>query len=940
MSSRLQTIAKWLVKLTTVYFFGSLALVWPLLNAFLAPAYQSQTNRALHYDLAGFNPLTLSVFVYGAEDRNPDGSVLWRLDSATVNLSLLQTLTTAAITFDAIALTGLQLKPEKTGETRFNFSDIIDFRAAQSSATATPADDAAAGLPRVRINTLSLQAKLLQYTDATRAKPYVNGLRDIAFVLEDFSTLSDDGDGYALRAEGVAGGVIEWRGHISAAGTRTWGEFSIHNMSLMPLWEFAEPQLAFELHRGQFNLNGHYTVNWKDQLHWQLSEGALDVNQLALSARDTGNDSQLGFDRFSVRLQSLGNRLQSAVLEQVTLEKLSLQSWHENQTVGLIQMFALPATQATAAETADPATQPWQWRINQLAVTDAEVQWRVPELDQRVLKLAPINLRVSALNSGEEPADIQLGFLVDNTARLAATGQWQTPRQQLDLKLQMDRLPLAWANPVIDDHLALKVTDGELETQVNLQIEGGELKQIQSEALINQLRTSDARGRALTGFSQLAVNGAKVSLAERELTIEQIAIDSLSGRLTINQDGTTNLNALVRNDTPPETQQTPPDAPAPTWRWQINSVALKDAAIGFTDETPLSPFSAQIQNFTGELTPVSSNADQPIAVNFKGNVDGYAPVTLKGWAKPLLADPAIDLSLKFAAMDLGVFNPYSTTFTGWQIEKGLLTVEMDYGLDQKRIVGNNRVVLDQLELGERINSKRLVDIPLRLALALLTDENGVADLAVPVSGTTDDPDFSVGSIIWAALRNSIMKLVTAPFNLLASLVDSEEDLGFIEFAELSSSITPDAANKLDALKNALDQRPSLRIGIVGDVSAAEMRQLRTQALQAMLTEKGVSPADTDALNNRWASGAATLLSERNLAVPDTPAALQKALLQSQPMPVAALNELSQTRALATKQHFLNQLGLAPDRVFVHSVSIDCSEKARCEGPMAKFEISN
>lgn len=925
-----------------IYFFLSLALIWPALNLLLSPGYQYLTNRPLHYNLVGFNPLTLSVFVLGAEDRNADGSLLWRIENITINVSLIQSIATAALAFDAIELTGMQIKPEKSGPDRFNFSDILDYRKTLATGVTPDTNAASTGLPRIRINHFALQAKLLQYTDATRTKPYVNGLRDIAFVLEDFSTLSEDGDGYALRAEGVAGGVIEWRGHISAAGTKTWGEFAIDNMSLLPLWEFAEPQLGFTLHQGHLNVQGHYSISWKQALLWKISQGQLAINQLALSPKDTNNGSRLAFDSFNLALDSVDNRTQTLVIDQVALNDMQLRSWHRDQTTGLQQMFALTSAQPqTDADTDSEAdAHPWQWQVKQLSLTDAEIQWQVPELDNRKLTLMPINARVTSLNSGDEPAQVQLSLLVDNTARLAATGQWQTVSQTLDLNLQMDQLPLAWANPVIDDHLTLSIAKGELESQVHLLLTKGALNHIDSQWLIKDLQATDSRGRTLATFNQLAVNDAALNFDQRSLIIDQVTVDSLSGRLKINQDGTTNLSALLKPTNAPTDPEPTPANDAPGWQWQLNRMALQDATIGFTDETPLSPFSAQIQNFTGSASPISSEANQPISVNFKGNVDGYAPVTLKGWAKPLLSDPAIDLSLKFAAMDLGVFNPYSTTFTGWQIEKGLLTVEMDYGLDQKRIVGNNRVVLDQLELGERINSKRLVDIPLRLALALLTDENGVADLAVPISGTTDDPDFSVGSIIWAAVRNSIMKLVTAPFNLLAALVDSDEDLGYIAFADLSATIDADAAEKLSALNSALEQRPNLRIGVVGDVSTAEIRQLRNQALATALSEKEVSAADSEARNSRWLAGATALLTERNLSAPDDPAALQKTLLQSQPMPTAALNELMQARALATKQHFLNTLGLAPDRVFVHSVSVDCSEKARCEGPRAKFEISN
>ena len=44
-----------------------------------------------------------------------------------------------------------------------------------------------------------------------------------------------------------------------------------------------------------------------------------------------------------------------------------------------------------------------------------------------------------------------------------------------------------------------------------------------------------------------------------------------------------------------------------------------------------------------------------------------------------------------------------------------------------------------------------MSLPVKLAVALLRDRNGVIDLNVPVNGTLDDPHFKVWPIIWKVL---------------------------------------------------------------------------------------------------------------------------------------------------------------------------------------------
>jgi len=72
-------------------------------------------------------------------------------------------------------------------------------------------------------------------------------------------------------------------------------------------------------------------------------------------------------------------------------------------------------------------------------------------------------------------------------------------------------------------------------------------------------------------------------------------------------------------------------------------------------------------------------------------------------------------------------------------------------------------------------------LPIKLAVALLKDRNGVIDLDVPVSGTLDDPKFRLGPIIWKVFVQLLEKAVTAPFALLGSLFGGGPDLQFIDF---------------------------------------------------------------------------------------------------------------------------------------------------------------
>ena len=147
---------------------------------------------------------------------------------------------------------------------------------------------------------------------------------------------------------------------------------------------------------------------------------------------------------------------------------------------------------------------------------------------------------------------------------------------------------------------------------------------------------------------------------------------------------------------------------------------------------------------SGTVTGLSSKPDSRAKVDLDGKVDAYAPVTIDGEVNYLSADSYTDLKLAFDNMELTTFTPYSGKFAGYRIEKGKLSVRLAYKVENRKLDAQHKVVLNQLQLGERVESKDATKLPVKLAVALLKDRNGVIDLDLPVTGTFDDPKFRLG----------------------------------------------------------------------------------------------------------------------------------------------------------------------------------------------------
>ena len=241
--------------------------------------------------------------------------------------------------------------------------------------------------------------------------------------------------------------------------------------------------------------------------------------------------------------------------------------------------------------------------------------------------------------------------------------------------------------------------------------------------------------------------------------------------------------------------------------------------------------------------------------------------------------------------------------------------------------GNNIVRVDKLKLGEKISSDKALDLPLELALAILTDSNGVIDMQVPVSGDMNSPSFELGGVISKAFMNILTKAITAPFTLLAGLVDSEEDLQRITFASGSTKLQDDNREKLSQLTAALDQRPNLSVVITGRLNmGADRERLQKNALKAQMLESGLSAEDIKSKGPDWEN----TISERYTALEKKADESVAPSIRDQYRQVVAaipisdmeLTELAQQRAISVKTFLLNDAGLAANRAVLGQVSLD------------------
>lgn len=950
-----QRAVKMLVRAYVIYLAICVLVVLPLLNWAAGAIYQQQTGHTLHYDLIHFNPFTLSITARNIKDNNSDGIPLWSASRIHINLSLLQTIIHFAPTLDDVELDGLWLHPQKLANSSWNFDDIRRYRTAQAAANPTPAPIAdESELPALIINHTRVVIDSLQFTDSSGAEPFHTSLDNIQFELQDFSTLADESRPYQLQAAMGDGGELIWKGNLSIKGAHSQGELALNNIDLQPVWKYFKSRLNFTLQQAHLNLEGQYQLRWKKDLIWSLEQGQLVLaNSKLRSGKATARDVEMTLDDLKLSGISIASQTQQLAVADMQVNGLQLSSWNHGENNGLARAFILKSLAGDAAPAADTSSAPWVVLINKFALNNAAIDWRVGDLDQHQFQARQLNLTAANIDSsGAGAMNLQLAADIDQSIKLSVTGEFNLASLDGDFTSELTGVPVALAKPLLKPYVRAESMSGLLQATSALQVRDALLTQVMTNGALTdiKLRPLDATQELLV-WSSLKWSDAQLDLTTQQAEIPLLELSGFDSRFVITKEGKTNLQALFP-ETPIVTAT--PDAAAPNgtantsepaapWHFNLHKLVLDKASFRFNDETLTPNFTAAVQNFSGTMTGLSSDTTKPALFKFHGDVDGYAPVNLQGKTQPFLNQPLLDARLDFENLDLGGFSGYSSTYAGWRIERGLLTANLHYRLNNGLIQGDNHIEMDQLQLGEKVESAGAMDVPLRLALALVTDENGLATLDIGVSGNQNDPSFDIGKVIRQAVRNSLVKIVKSPFTLLAKLVGSKEDLGYLPFNSGSSQLLTTATRKLNALQQALKKRPELRIELRGSYDQnTDLRGLRlAQVKQVLLEEHGLENKDIKAQNERWQKAVMTeyrRLGLKSDAAP-TPAQMHEQWLQTIVIAPEALIQLAAQRSINAKQFLVQQLKVDNSRVLINS-TLDCSEADTCSRRIVKLDLSD
>lgn len=853
------------------------------LQKFVATHY----GRTLSIGEIRFNPFTLKLDVSQVSLPDADGKTMLAFEHLHVDLQL-ATLWRLGPSFREILLEKPYVRAVIRPDGALNLGDL------GKGFPEEPQKPQQKSKPlRLYIGRLAVISGSSTFEDRTRPTAFHAEFNPIAFELRDFGTVGDNGNAYTLTAASPQGGRLNWNGTLQLAPLSSRGVFEIAELHARTVWNYVHEIAPFEINSGEIDIKGDYDLaTGGGPLALKFAVHNSTVTNLGLRPKSAAQN-YVDLARIEVDDTRIDVTKHSVDVAKVKLSGGDLKVWMDEQ--GRLNLLDLTATASApvaqypppvdSASPAAPTPPPhahtsggdsanWTVSAPDIAIEGLKVSAEDRQVKPALaLAVDPLNIHVAGFNTApDDTLDITVDSTVNGSGKLSVEAKVTPKTGNLTAHVEAAALGLPVLQPYISRYTSMTLLNGTLGARIDLERHPDGYLEVKGNTQVAGIKTVDnSQKRDFITWKDLKVADLRYRSKPQSLRVGSVTAIEPYARVIIRPDRTVNIGeVLMPAGTAPEraaaaadlVAEAPPPAPkrvaasrqsahsapltssaqtastAPSsgtpFPVSIGTVRFINAAVDYTDLWIKPSFAVGIQTLNGTVTGLSSAPKSRAKVQLDGKVDRYSPAHIGGEANILSAALYTDITMSFKDIDLTIVNPYSGHFMGYKIDKGKLSFDVSYQIEQRKLNAKQHFVVDQLELGERVESPDAVHLPLKLAVALLKDRNGVIDLDLPMTGMLDDPHFRIGPIIWKMFLNLIVKAATAPFALLGHLFGGGEHMNIVEFPAGSAELEKPAKEQLAALAKSLKERPQLKL----DVPIVYSKGIdRPQLAAAQLREK-------------------------------------------------------------------------------------------------------
>lgn len=743
----------------------------------------------------------------------------------------------------------------------------------------------------------------------------------------------------------VLDGNVEAKGDVSLSPLLINIEETTKDLNIPKVMPYISPFVAAKINDGKLSNQGKITLDLSQATPNIGFTGSAGASSVAVA--DANNAQVAKWNSLNVsNIDVKSGKNISVALGDIALAGPSVNVIRFSD--GTFNFDKLTKSDPSATHAADPKTaakaEPApavSWSIGKATVSNGQIQFN----DQTVnfnKTISNLAATVSGLSSQPGTSSAFTASFGALGGSLNASGSFNLSPFKLNLKESVKGLHLAELTPYIKQFTNAHVVNGQLASQGDVVVKlGGAAPDItfNGNSEVTSINLTDAQGTPFAKWQDLKVAGINFSSDSKlSLVVKNIALSSPSFYIAKSAKGKFNIETLVKSESKApaksasaetkttvktsSTKSTGTSSGLPSIT--LNKISINNGSVFYRDSAMEPEFTLHLSALKGSLTDFTTAKGTPANLDVTGNLNG-TPISAKGSIAPFAKSLSLNLDGSVTSLSMPILSPYSVEFTGYPIKQGQVTYKGAYKIDNGELTSTNNIVINRLEFGA-VSPKAKETLPVGLAVSLLQDRSGQIDLNLPVTGSLNDPEFSVGGIIVKVIVNLITKAVTAPFALIGSMFGGENlDLNNLAFVTGSARISDQTEKALAVVGKAMTERPGIKIQITGigntalDEKGLKEKRLMRQMIFSIYRDstsstdaKKLTPVQMNqAIRNLFKESDAP-----NKPKTDNPQEMMDFLLQNIRVPSQDLQELATRRAEAVRNYLINKEKIKPDRLFV------------------------
>lgn len=752
-------------------------------------------------------------------------------------------------------------------------------------------------------------------------RDFALSVKSLHFNHEKFS-LTDEDTLFDLQISTEHDEIIVLKGHYNHVQQLIQSQLELKNWQATTLNKILPDELAVNNQQGLIQANG--SIDWPLAKKPVLLFSTVELQSINSSWQQTVN-----LNGFSGVL--------SDVKVDTEAETVDVAKFESNQgNWQIIWPFALEnnadavATNNNDDDNAETNEPQWQVNVAEVNINNWPVEWIDNNLAQ-TLPLTVNSLQISAVNNQNQPFQVNSEWTIAEQGQLSISSEQTLRPMSLESQIKVSGLALAPLSPWIESQSGLVFTAGQLNTEQNFTL-ADEQFALKGTLNLNGANIQNNQQQDIMSLGQLVIGATDVSSGSKTITIDQITLDQANGNVIIDSDKNINIQNLRSDEAEPESSE------PSEWIIKVGEVNFKDSSTALIDQSIEPAVTTSISELNGQIKGLSSDSLSKADVDLSGKFNQFSPLKIQGQINPLSSEAYTDLKINIQDLDLLAFSPYSSNYLAFPINGGKLNIELEYNLNKNELRGKNNLLFKQFKLGNRTNSPDAVNLPLKLAVSLLTDLNGEMKIDLPVSGNLNDPEFSYGGLIGKAFFKLITTIVASPFKILGALIPNPDpNLSDINFLSGQAELLPTELNKLDQIAEIMQKKTDLNLQLNPRIDA----NYDASGLQAQLSLQKAPFDSLDLANPEVTSWLEVQLTPEELDTYRTEEAgidyekIWQAIVARQQVSEQDLQALTEQRNLSIKNYLIENAGISAERIFIEQ-----SQSIENQQSLVKIGVSN